>query len=170
MRRTTGALLAATLAATIAVMIGRAQSPKVSSGSSQMGQPAPEEHTNRLRVEPANESRPAPVQQTLAASSGPPFASEDDYLRALEQLSQTDKQRALELVRKGNGWYSGSGVRAEARQAMGITLLVDLGEMAEARVLTRHFIAEHPTSPYRQLVQGVTGIHPRPTGPSQKHQ
>jgi hypothetical protein len=46
---------------------------------------------------------------------------------------------------------------------MGITLLVDLGEMEEARARTRRFIELHPESRYRPLVQGVTGIHPRPT-------
>jgi len=100
-----------------------------------------------------------------AARSLPPFASEDDYLRELARLNRTDKRQALELVRQGDGWYSASGARAEARQAMGVTLLVDLGEMAEARARARRFLAEHPESSYRPLVQGVTGIHPRPSGP-----
>lgn len=98
-----------------------------------------------------------------AEHSGSPYPNEDEYLRALEQLNATDKPRALELVQLGEHWYPNSGVRAEAREAMGITLLVDLGDMQEARVRTRRFIAEHPESPYRPLVQGVTGIHPRPS-------
>ncbi len=61
----------------------------------------------------------------------------------------------------------GRGPEAEARHAMGITLLVDLGQIEEARALTRRFIVEHPESVYRPLVQGVTGIHPRPSGPNQ---
>ncbi len=99
------------------------------------------------------------------AQPSPPFANEDDYLRELARLKRTDQRRALELVRQGEVWYSASGVRAEARQAMGVTLLVDLGEMEEARARARNFLAEHPTSSYRPLVQGVTGIHPRPGGP-----
>lgn len=100
-----------------------------------------------------------------AAAPGSPFASEDDYLRELSRLRLTDRHRALELVRSGAHWYSSHGERAAARQAMGITLLVDVGEMEEAREAARRFIATHPTSAYRPLVQGVTGIHPRPTGP-----
>jgi hypothetical protein len=96
---------------------------------------------------------------------GLPYASEDDYLRDLEELNHTDKRRALELVEKGEVWYPNSGVRTEARQALGITLLVDLGNMEEARARTRSYIAEHPKSSYRPLVQGVTGIHPRPGAP-----
>jgi hypothetical protein len=49
---------------------------------------------------------------------------------------------------------------------MQITLLVDLGQMAEARQLARRFIVAHPQSRYRAVVQGVTGIHPRPSGPA----
>jgi len=101
----------------------------------------------------------------LAAGAVPPFADEDEYLRELARLNRTDQRRALELVHQGERWYSASGVRAEARQAMGITLLVDLGEMAEARARARRFLAEHPSSRYRPLVQGVTGIHPRPSAP-----
>ncbi len=97
--------------------------------------------------------------------AGPPFADEDEYLRELARLNRTDPRRARALVRQGERWYSASGVRAEAREAMGITLLVDLGEMEEARALARRFITEHPTSRYRPLVQGVTGIHPRPSRP-----
>ncbi|MBN2196409.1 MAG: hypothetical protein JW751_26595 [Polyangiaceae bacterium] len=89
----------------------------------------------------------------LAEGSGPPFGSEDDYLRELTRLNRTDKRRALDLVRQGEQWYSARGVRAEARQAMGITLLVDVGEMEEARTWTRRSIATHPTSSYRPLVQ-----------------
>lgn len=104
-----------------------------------------------------------PAAAPRVPPSRSPYPSEDDYLRAIEQLNATDKPRALELVQQGEQWYPNSGVRTEAREAMGITLLVDLGEMEEARVRTRRFIAQHPESPYRPLVQGVTGIHPRPS-------
>jgi len=128
----------------------------------------PEEPRGRVPAEPEEEPAPTPLQRPKTGSTQPPFATEDDYLRTLDQLNQTDKRRALELVQKGDDWYASSGVRAEAREAMGITLLVDLGEMEEARARTRRFIAKHPQSTYRPLVQGVTGIHPRPTGPAQE--
>jgi len=115
--------------------------------------------------------RPPPLQATLsppsrAVAREPPFASEDDYLRELGRLNAVDKITALELVERGAEWYPGASVRQEAREAMGITLLVDLGRIDEARERTRRFIAEHPRSRYRPLVQGKTGVHPRPTGPA----
>ncbi|HEX2733163.1 MAG TPA: hypothetical protein VHM70_16245 [Polyangiaceae bacterium] len=90
---------------------------------------------------------------------------EGEYLRELEALSLTDKQAALLLVEQGEQWYPSQGRAAEARRAMRVTLLVDLGRMPEARRFTREFIEQYPTSSYRPLVQGVTGIHPRPSGP-----
>jgi hypothetical protein len=86
-------------------------------------------------------------------------------MRELSRLARTDKPAALSLAKRGDEWYSDTGDTAEARKAMVVTLLVDLGSMEEARVLTRRFIAAYPSSPYRPLVQGVTGIHPRPHGP-----
>jgi hypothetical protein len=46
-----------------------------------------------------------------------------------------------------------------------ITLLVDLGRMDEARARVDRFLEAYPNSRYRPLVQGKTGIHPRPSGP-----
>jgi hypothetical protein len=143
----------------------RGPEEKASSQRNEVHEVAPVAATDPATAEPKDEPAPAPLTRPKTDTNRPPFASEEDYLRTLDELNRTDKRRALELVRKGDDWYSSSGVNAEARQAMGITLLVDLGRMDEARARTRRFIAEHPTSRYRPLVQGVTGIHPRPTGP-----
>jgi hypothetical protein len=83
-------------------------------------------------------------------------------MRELLALESTDKERALALARQGDEWYESSGRPAEARKAITITLLADLGRMEEARALTRAFMAAHPDSGYLPVVQGVTGIHPRP--------
>jgi hypothetical protein len=91
--------------------------------------------------------------------------SERAYFSELARLNAVDKPRALAFARQGDGWYPSTGENAEARKAMAITLLVDLGSMEEARRETRAFIAAYPRSSYRPLVQGVTGIHPRPSGP-----
>lgn len=93
---------------------------------------------------------------------------EDEYLEQLRALNFTDKNAALTFAEKGEQWYSETGRSAEARRAMRITLLVDLDRMSEARTLTREFIAQYPESPYRKIVQGVTGIHPRPSAPRPK--
>jgi hypothetical protein len=97
-------------------------------------------------------------------SNGKP-ESERAYFRELARLNGVDKPRALAFARQGDAWYPSSGDNAQARKAMAITLLVDLGNMEEARRETRAFIAAYPGSSYRPLVQGVTGIHPRPHGP-----
>jgi hypothetical protein len=92
-------------------------------------------------------------------------ADEVRYLQELERLARADKARALQWVDLGDRRYPARGMRAEARQALRVTLLVELGLMTEARERARRFIEEHPTSPYRRLVQGQTGIHPRPGPP-----
>lgn len=90
---------------------------------------------------------------------------EPAYWRELSRLNTADKSRALEYARKGDTWYGATGGTAEARQAMIVTVLVDLGKMDEARREARAFMTAHPGSSYLPLVQGVTGIHPRPHGP-----
>jgi hypothetical protein len=108
------------------------------------------------------------VQQTeelfTAGTAWPaaPF-TESDYLQQLRALNKSDKSAALLLVEQGEQWYRDHGPAAEARRAMRVTLLVDLGRMPEARSFAREFIGKYPESPYRPLVQGVTGIHPRPS-------
>lgn len=92
-------------------------------------------------------------------------ATEEDYWSELESLKKSDKKRALAYALQGENWYSEHGKAAEARRAMIVTLLVDVGRMDEARERTRSFIELYPNSPYRRLVQGVTGVHPRPGAP-----
>jgi hypothetical protein len=97
------------------------------------------------------------------AEANPP--SPEDFFHELERLQVTDKARALSLARQGEEWYPPTGELAEACKAMIVTLLVDTGGMTEARQLARRFIAAFPSSDYRPLVQGLTGVHPRPSGP-----
>jgi hypothetical protein len=165
MRRVTAAVLAVALLAGLAALLFRSASPHAPKPSELEPVSAPDESTP-----PAPEPVPREPSQSLPQRANlehtkPPFADEDDYLRTLETLNRTDKPRAFELVEKGESWYPATGEKTEARQALGITLLVDLGNMEEARARTRRFIAEHPTSRYRPVVQGVTGIHPRPSAP-----
>lgn len=114
--------------------------------------PPPTASDNVTKITPAK----------ILQDSAPP---EREYLEQLSSLNHTDKQAALTWAEKGDEWYSHVGRNAEARRAMRVTLLVDLNRMDEARTFTREFIAQYPNSPYRRLVSGVTGIHPRPSGP-----
>ncbi len=93
-------------------------------------------------------------------------ATEAEYFRRLEELRKSAPEDALAWLGHGDEWYGAEGEQAEARTAMRVTVLVDLGRMSEARAVTRRFIVEHPESPYRRLVQGMTGIHPRPGPPA----
>lgn len=121
-----------------------------------------------LRAPPSEPTQPfgavSNAPHTMTALRDSPLP-EREYLEQLRALNFTDKSAALVLAEKGEEWYSNTGRNAEARRAMRITLLVDLARMSEARALTRDFIAQYPESPYRRLVQGVTGIHPRPSAP-----
>jgi hypothetical protein len=93
-------------------------------------------------------------------------ATAEEFWRELERLELTDKRLALHYALQGEQWYEGDAGKArEARSAKIVTLLVALDRMDEARVRTRAFIESYPNSPYRPLVQGVTGIHPRPGRP-----
>ncbi len=93
-------------------------------------------------------------------------AEYNEMLRELVRLEESDKKQALAYARATQDRFAKEGVHAEARSAKEITLLVDLGQMEEARALVRDFLQLHPSSRYRPLVSGVTGIHPRPTGPT----
>jgi hypothetical protein len=117
--------------------------------------------------EPRDPSSPAEPPRRAARPDvrESPYATEEAYLRDLEALRQQDKEAALALAREGAAWYPNQGVLAEARKALLATLLVDLGRMAEARVEVRRFLQEHPESRYRPMLQGMTGIHPRPGPP-----
>lgn len=92
--------------------------------------------------------------------------SEEVFWGELTRLRAVDKEQALKYALLGEQWYSSLGRPAEARRAMIISLLVDLDQMEEARSRTRAFIEAYPSSSYRVMVQGVTGIHPRPGAPA----
>lgn len=95
-----------------------------------------------------------------AVAVGPPEA--EAVLRELDRLRQSDPKLALERALAADATLPERGAMAEARRALIVTLLVDSGRMADARQRTREFLESYPTSEYRPLVEGVTGIHPRP--------
>lgn len=102
----------------------------------------------------------APRAEAAPLPSAP--RSDEELLRELERLSVTDKPRALSLALAEDERLSPFGVMAEARRALIVTLMVELGRMPEARARTRELMQTYPDSRYLPLVQGVTGIHPRP--------
>lgn len=129
------------------------------------GSAPPGEH-KASPVEIARLSPKLPRSTGAAEPVRPP--TEELYWRTLEDLRKTDKAQALAYALAGEEWYSDQGRPAEARKAMIVTLLTDLGRYEEARARTRLFLEQYPQSPYKPLVQGVSGIHPRP-GPPPGH-
>lgn len=113
---------------------------------------------------------PRPLTETVTAAVVPrpsePAPDAERLLRELELLSVTDKPQALQRALAADAQLSPNGIFAEARRALIVTLLVDTDRMAEARARAREYIARYPQSRYLPIVQGTTGIHPRPT-PSQ---
>ena len=124
---------------------------------------------SETHVPAATPSPSLETQQISAAVLQSPVMRAQDpeqLLRELEPLSVTDKPLALSRALAADAQMSPSGVMAEARRALIVTLMVDTERMPEARERAREFIRRYPESRYRPLVQGTTGIHPRPT-PSQ---
>jgi hypothetical protein len=115
-----------------------------------------------MPVDSAASLPPAPPEVLLEAAAP---ASEEEASREVARLNVTDKPRALALALRADAAYPSTGVYAEARRAMIITLLVDLDRMEEARQRVYHYLDMYPGSPYIPLVEGKTGIHPRPQGP-----
>ena len=117
---------------------------------------------------PATPSPPLETETLTAAVQVPLPAAPDaeQVLRELEPLSITDKPLALSRALAADARLSPAGVMAEARRALIVTLMVDTARMPEARERAREFMRRYPKSRYLPLVQGTTGIHPRPT-PSQ---
>jgi hypothetical protein len=117
---------------------------------------------------PATPSPPLKTETLAAAVLQSPLPPPDaeQLLRELEPLSITDKPLALSRALAADARLSPEGVMAEARRALIVTLMVDTERMPEARERAREFIRRYPQSRYRPLVQGTTGIHPRPS-PSQ---
>lgn len=112
-----------------------------------------------------NDGQPQIASQTPGEPSEREAPPERDYFVRLQSLYRTDKEAALEWARSGEDWYGDASPHTDARRAVAITALVDLGRMKQARREVREFIERHPDSRYRPLVQGVTGIHPRPGAP-----
>jgi hypothetical protein len=118
-------------------------------------------------IEPAVSTQAAPTRAVDFTAPLPipaqAQAQDEALLRQLEPLAVTDKPRALELALAADRRLPESGVMAEARRALIVTLLVDTQRMAEARSRARDFFRLYATSRYVPLLRGVTGLHTRPT-------
>jgi hypothetical protein len=105
---------------------------------------------------------PVPITARVAPPRTSAAPDPEALLHELEALAVNDKPRALALALVADDDLPAAGVFAEARRAFIVTLLVDSQRMSEARERARQFTRSYPNSRYLPLVQGVTGVHPRP--------
>jgi hypothetical protein len=105
---------------------------------------------------------PAPIPASVAASRPSGAPDPEALLHELEALAVDDKPRALARALEADHDLPAAGMFAEARRAFIVTLFVDMQRMPEARERAREFMRSYPNSRYLPLVQGVTGVHPRP--------
>jgi hypothetical protein len=107
-------------------------------------------------------SEPAPAAPKPTAPTDPlndpaKPANEYEYLRELERLSAENKSKALELAFAGEQWYGDTGPAAEARRAMQVTLLADIGRGQDARKFATRFLSKYPKSKYAIRVRQAVG-------------
>jgi hypothetical protein len=168
-------ILAATLGLLVAVWLawylyqtqtppnpGAASEPTSSPVLDEPSDPAPDPDDGSSEARLPTQEREQPVD--AGAPERP--RSEEAFWDELTRLRAIDKAQALKYALLGEQWYGSVGRPAEARGAMIVSLLVDLNRMEEARSRTREFIEAYPNSNYRIMVQGLTGIHPRPSAPA----
>lgn len=151
--------------ALLLVVHGRAGSPPAAPPSSSPSALEQEGPVSARSEQASARDEAAKGAPRVAAEQAEKPATAQEYFRTLEALRRSAPEEALRWVERGEEWYGKAGPEAEARDAMQVTLLVDLGRMREARAVTDRFIVEYPDSQYRPLVQGMTGIHPRPGPP-----
>jgi hypothetical protein len=75
---------------------------------------------------------------------------------------------ALALADEGEQRFADSP-SAEERRALAIRALINLDRIGAARSRAYQFLARYPDGPYSAHVAVMTGVHPTPTGPSQRH-
>jgi hypothetical protein len=98
--------------------------------------------------------RPRAHTVVAVAVAAPPPSDAELLAAALRALSTRDAARALELAQQDASLYASSPL-AEERDAIRIRALAALGRADEARPLAAAFIATHPHSIHRHLVENL---------------
>jgi hypothetical protein len=135
--------------------------------------PPPEPATPAIASAPASPapsppSRPAAPAPAEAARTRGPSASaggEADLMAALRADLKTNPARALFLAREAEARY-GETPHAAERGHIAIEALVRLDRIAEARDEAEPFIRKYAGTDHARAVENLTGVHPRPSGPS----
>jgi hypothetical protein len=114
---------------------------------------------------PPVELVPPPTELASPSNHAPSVRPADDseHLRELQRLRSADPDLALARALDEDARRPDTGGVAEARRALIVTLLVDEGDLQAARERARDYTKRYPESRYLPLVQGLTGVHPRPS-------
>jgi hypothetical protein len=94
-------------------------------------------------------------------------ASEGDLMAAMRADLVTNPARALQLARDGERRYGDTRYAAE-RGRVAIESLVRLNQIAEARDAAEPFIRKYRGTDHARYVENLTGVHPRPSGPTSR--
>jgi hypothetical protein len=93
------------------------------------------------------------------AASGP--TDEEELVRTLGVIWQTEPERALALAEEGDRRF-GESPRAVERRLYEIKSLVKLGRIGRARTRAERYLASYPPGPMTDEVERLTGVHRRP--------
>ncbi|MBS1153232.1 MAG: hypothetical protein H6Q89_4930 [Myxococcaceae bacterium] len=124
--------------------------------------PLPPEPVGKAIVPPA-----APRAELPPSAVGEPAADPEDQLRQrAEQLLDRDPAAALTLLAEGDARFP-RGRHADERVFLRLQAMVNLDQVADARVLATQYLELNPHSPQREKISRLLGIHLPPPLPTQ---
>jgi hypothetical protein len=103
-----------------------------------------------------------------AATTAPAQLDEPALMEKLRGDVKPNPASALALADEGERRFADSP-SAEERRALAIQALINLDRIGTARSRAYQFLSRYPDGPYSAHVAVMTGVHPTPTGPSQRH-
>jgi hypothetical protein len=110
----------------------------------------------------------ASTSGSAATTAGPAELDEPALMEKLRGNVKPNPASALALAEEGEQRFADSPF-AEERRALAIQALINLDRIGVARSRAYQFLARYPDGPYSAHVAAMTGVHPTPTGPGQRH-
>jgi hypothetical protein len=103
-----------------------------------------------------------------ATTTAPAQLDEPALMEKLRGDVKPNPASALARADEGERRFADSP-SAEERRALAIQALINLDRIGTARSRAYQFLSRYPDGPYSAHVAAMTGVHPTPTGPSQRH-
>ncbi len=105
----------------------------------------------------------APPDAGRTRASGP--AEAQAILAQIHALVRTDPERAEALARESRRSFA-DGPAADERDALLVDALINQQRIGRARDETYYYFDHHPNGRFAEHLFIMTGVHPRPRGPS----